>query len=234
VFTLTVGSTDRKKPTIKANMRRPFTPLLFLIGLNLILVASYLVWCDRVIDAHQPPAEALDAGMVFFSGFGPHHGLNDKAFARVEHGADLYSQGQVRHLICVGGHRHDPERYGAELMADALVSLGVPAEAIRSEKESFDTVSNWDQGLVILDREGWTRPVLISHPLHLARAYYIASPQTYPIYLSPVYSVWELFTDKPVGTWVRVHREWIAWLSLWLLPPDTQQRLVEDWRNIWD
>jgi len=215
-------------------LRRVATLLSLALIIDLILVASYLVWCDQVLDAHQPPDEALDAGIVFFSGFGPQHGLNDKAFARVEHGADLYRQGQVRHLVCVGGHRLDPERYGAELMADALVSLGVPAEAIRSEKESFDTVSNWEQGRVILDREGWTRPVLISHPLHLARAYYIASPQPYPIYLSPVYSVWDLLTDKPIGTWVRVHREWVAWLSLWLLPSDMQQRLVERWRNFWD
>ena len=215
-------------------IRRFATLLSLALIIDLILVALYLVWCDRVLDAHQPPAEALDAGMVFFSGFGSCHGLNDKAFARVKHGADLYNQGQVRHLVCVGGHRHDPERYGAELMADALVSLGVPADKIYSEKESFDTVGNWIQGLAILDREGWTRPVLVSHPLHLARAYSIASPQPWPVYLSPVYSVWGLLADKPIGTWVRVHREWVAWLSLWLLPSDTQQELVEWWRNVWD
>ena len=214
------------------NLRRFATLLTVALIIDLILVSLYLAWCDRVIEAHGPPDKPLDVGIVFFSGFGAHAGLNDKGFARVSHGAGLYLQGRVENLVCVGGHRHDPERYGAELMADALVSLSVPADAIRSERKSFDTVSNWNQGLAILDREGWTRPVLISHPLHLARAYYIASPQPYPIYLSPVYSVWKSVTNKPLGTWLRVHQEWIAWLSLSLLPTEVQQELIEWWRNV--
>ena len=159
--------------------------------------------------------------------------LDREGRSRVSHAAELFAQGRIRQLVCLGGRRHEPERVGAQLMADRLHALGVPEAAMRVDRDSFDTIGNWRQGVAILEREGWERPLLISDPLHLARIAHVAA-EPFPLQLSPTRSVWERSVQEPVGSWAFVHREWSAWLAMSLLPPETHRELVELWRNFWD
>ena len=223
----------RCRPLYHTVMRR----LLYLLGIalavDLILVVLYLGWCHKVIEEHRTARGKLDAGMLFFSGFTPDDGLDPEAISRVKHAAGLFAQGRIQYLVCLGGRRRDPERFGAQLMAERLRTLGVPEAAIRVDFDSFDTIGNWRRGVAILEREGWQRPLLISGPLHLARISHIAA-EPFPLQLSPTRSVWDRSLQEPIGSWAYVHREWSAWLVMWLLPPETHQELVELWRNFWD
>jgi len=214
-------------------MHRILTFIAALLAVDLVLAALYLGWSHAVVAQEPPPGRTFDAGMLFFSGFTPDGSLDAEGRARVRHGAELFAQGRVTHLVCLGGYRENLQRFGAQLMAEELRSLGVPAAAMRVDRHSFDTIGNWQQGIAFLQREDWDKPLLISGPLHLARIRSVAAGD-YLVRLSPHRSVWERIKDAPLGTWGMVHREWSAWLAMWLLPADTHRELVGQWRNFWD
>ena len=206
--------------------------LAALLLLDLGAVMAYLAWCDASV-ARNPVRSDHDVGVLFFAGFDADDGLDREGRTRVDQAAMLFHAGRIAKLICIGGRRHDPERYGAELMADRLRGLGVPDHALRVDRQSFDTLTNWREAVAILRAEGWRQPLLISGPLHLARIRHIAR-EPFPIALSPARTVWQQLADQPLRSWAIVHLEWAAWAAMGLLSPDTHRGLVERWRNFWD
>lgn len=213
-------------------MKRAVFMLVSALILDLAAVAAYLVWSEaRVVGTTRPGP--FDAGVLFFSGFDRNGKLDREGRTRVDHAATLYHDGTVPLLLCIGGHRNDPVRFGAQLLADRLLSLGVPDHALRVDHVSFDTLTNWREATRMLQAEDRQTPLLISGPLHLARIHYIAH-EPFPIALSPARTVWRQLLEQPLQTWATVHIEWAAWAAMLLLPGDTHRHWVERWRNFWD
>lgn len=205
--------------------------LFILLIADLCLSGAYLLWVHQVVD-HPLPDTRYDAGVIFFAG-DPALELNAESRRRTAFGADLYTQGRVSHLVCVGGYRQSPNRFGAEMMAAYLRKLGVPEQVIVVDRRSYDTVSNWRSAVTILEQQGWQHPLLISGPLHLARIQYIAT-DPFPITLAPARSIGELLREAPLSAWLGVHREWLAWAVMALLPQQLHQDLLRVWRNLGD
>jgi uncharacterized SAM-binding protein YcdF (DUF218 family) len=88
---------------------------------------------------------------------------------RVDAGAALWRAGAAPRLCVTGG----PSRGGrteADVMAEALLERGVPAAALRIEREARTTAENATRVAAMLRPEAVTRVWLVSQPFHLRRA----------------------------------------------------------------
>ena len=211
--------------------RRLLAALLAAAVLDLLAVGAYSL--HGAWQLPPPiPEQVHAAGVVFFDGFGPGaDGLSPGSRARLGHARNLYTSGHVALLVCVGGARDGREEPGAALMARWLRAQGLPADAVRSDASSFDSISNWRSALALLPPAAAADPLRISAPLHLLRIRRITRGVGTP---APVMSLIDAWRRDPLGYWADVHREWLASAAAALLPADLYERWVKGWRDLVD
>lgn len=90
--------------------------------------------------------------------------------ARLARAEALWRQGHAPRIFVAGGTTGDATRSEAEAGRDWLAARGVPAEALLLEDRSQHTLENLFNVRSHLRREGWRTLLLVSDPLHLARA----------------------------------------------------------------
>jgi uncharacterized SAM-binding protein YcdF (DUF218 family) len=90
--------------------------------------------------------------------------------ARLEHGAALWREGVAPRLLVSGGWTGTASRSEAAAGREVLLAAGVPADAIETEERSRHTLENLHFVRETLRERGLGRVVLVSDPLHLARA----------------------------------------------------------------
>lgn len=95
--------------------------------------------------------------------------------ARLEHGARLWREGWAPELVVSGGMTGDARRSEAEAGREVLLELGVPDSVIGVERGSRHTLENLFNVRETLRRRGLSHFILVSDPLHLARASAFAS-----------------------------------------------------------
>ncbi len=91
---------------------------------------------------------------------------------RVFVAARLFRAGKAPKIVVVGGNLpwESSTQAEAELLADLLVELGVPREAIVVETESRNTHENAVNAATIFAEAGWKRGLLVTSALHMPRA----------------------------------------------------------------
>jgi uncharacterized SAM-binding protein YcdF (DUF218 family) len=90
--------------------------------------------------------------------------------ARLEHGAELWRAGVAPRLLVSGGWTGTASRSEAAAGREHLLAAGVPDAAIETEERSRHTLENLFYVRESLRARGLGRVVLVSDPLHLARA----------------------------------------------------------------
>lgn len=90
--------------------------------------------------------------------------------ARLAWARTLLGQGLAPRLVIAGGLTGDASRSEAEAGRDWLLARGVPAAAILLEDRSQHTLENLFNVRAHMRAEGWHSLVMVSDPLHLARA----------------------------------------------------------------
>jgi len=105
--------------------------------------------------------------------------------ARLEHGARLLHEGWAPRILVSGGVTGDSRVSEAEAGREHLLARGLPASAILTEAGSRHTLENLFNVRETLRREGWQRLLLVSDPLHLARAATVARGLQLDVLLSP-------------------------------------------------
>ena len=90
--------------------------------------------------------------------------------ARLAHAGELWRQGLAPRILVAGGTTGRARRSEAEAGRDWLAARGVPVEAILLEDRSQHTLENLFNVRAHLRAEGWTTLLVVSDPLHLARA----------------------------------------------------------------
>jgi uncharacterized SAM-binding protein YcdF (DUF218 family) len=90
--------------------------------------------------------------------------------ARLERGAELWRAGWAPLVVVSGGMTGRATRSEAAAGREHLLELGVPASAIRIEDRSRFTLENLFNVRGALRAESLGRVLLVSDPLHLARA----------------------------------------------------------------
>jgi uncharacterized SAM-binding protein YcdF (DUF218 family) len=95
-----------------------------------------------------------------------------EAVDRATHGAALYREGRVGHLLVSGGNVpwQPPGPPEAVLVADFLVDLGVPRIAITLEDQSRNTRENAVNSAAVIAERGWRSALLVRSATHMPRA----------------------------------------------------------------
>jgi uncharacterized SAM-binding protein YcdF (DUF218 family) len=119
--------------------------------------------------------QTADAIVVLGTPLSSENRLTDVARERVRGGVGLWLRGMAP-IVCLSGggaHRIAPDRpREADVMAAHAEQLGVPASALRVERESLSTADNARLSAAILRSEGCRRVWVVTQPFHTRRSRY--------------------------------------------------------------
>ncbi|MDR3474798.1 MAG: YdcF family protein [Devosia sp.] len=93
---------------------------------------------------------------------------------RINHAVELYRSGKVKYLIMTGGKGLGERVAEAEAGRAQAIAAGVPAAAILTETQSRDTQENLANAKPIVAAHGLGHVLVVSDPLHMARAMQMA------------------------------------------------------------
>ncbi|MCK5082451.1 MAG: YdcF family protein, partial [Candidatus Omnitrophica bacterium] len=152
---------------------------------------------------------------------------------RLDHVLDLYRKEKVSYILCVGGARPRFKVFGSELMRQFLIDEGIPDGSVFSEKESFDSKTNWHMAYKVVKDHGWNKFIVVSSPFHLHRFRRIVRDDPRG-YINVFFSPYSLKYAYPVMTyfdiWSQVHYEWMAHFSQ-LIPEKIYNKLIGQMRG---
>lgn len=142
--------------------------LLLLLALWLVGVASYIVWVGE-------RDQAAPADVIIVLGAAAYDARPSPVFAeRIRHGIDLYQRGLAKHLIFTGGFGNGARFSESQVAQRYALKHGVPRQAILIETRSRTTHQNLQQAAALMKAHGFKRAIIVSDPLHMARALRLA------------------------------------------------------------
>ena len=139
--------------------------LFMLLLLWLLGVAAWIIW---VGDRDQ----AAPADAIIVLGAAAYDAKPSPVFEeRIRHGLDLYRQGYAPKLIFTGGFGGAGARFSESQVARRYaLKQDIPAQDILIENRSRTTRQNLIEAKRLMDAHGMRRAILVSDPLHMARA----------------------------------------------------------------
>lgn len=155
-----VGRRKRKRGLLGWTGRIFLLVLLWLVG-----VAGYIIWTGQRDDAG--PADA-----IIVLGAAAYDAKPSPVFEeRIRHGIDLYNRGLAPKLIFTGGYGGTGARFSESQVARRYaLRQGVPEDAILIESISRNTHENLHQALTLMQDHNLHSAIIVSDPLHMARA----------------------------------------------------------------
>jgi len=147
--------------------------LLAMSATGLIIAASHACKCAAAgrIFTDVKTVPATDVGLVLGTSKLTKHGKANLHFnQRIEAAAALYHAGKVRHLL-VSGDNHVAGYDEPTDMRDALMTAGVPADAITCDYAGFRTLDSMVRAKEVF---GLSQCTIISEQFHCPRAVWIA------------------------------------------------------------
>ena len=139
--------------------------LLLLALVWLVGVAAYIIWVGQRDDA--APADA-----IIVLGAAAYDAKPSPVFEeRIRHGIDLYKRGLAPTLIFTGGYGGVGARFSESQVARRYaLRQGVPEKAILIESLSRNTHDNLRQASLLMQQHQLHDVIVVSDPLHMARA----------------------------------------------------------------
>lgn len=159
----------RRRERRRGGLRRWLRRLLLLALLWLGGVAAHIIYVGER-DQAADPAVRVDAIVVL--GAAAYDSRPSPVFEeRIRHGIDLFERGHAPTLLFTGGYGGSGARFAeSEVGRDYAIREGVPADAILIETLSRNTHDNLFQARALLRARDKSRVVVVSDPLHMARA----------------------------------------------------------------
>lgn len=142
--------------------------LLLLLALWLAGVAAWIVWVGERDQA--APADAIIVLGAAAYDARPSPVLEE----RIRHGIDLYRRGLAKRLIFTGGYGKGARFAESQVAQRYALRHGVPQQAILIETESRTTRQNLQQAAALMRARQLRRAIIVSDPLHMARALRLA------------------------------------------------------------
>lgn len=155
------------------------------VGLAVVTCVFYLASTGLVSGAlirslehrYTPPAHINGEVIIMLGGgatldtpnFGGAGHLSGSAANRLLTAAQLYQQLKVPILVS-GGKVFETTGNEAEITQRTLVHLGVPPGHIIIENKSLNTTQNAEFTKVLLDKHGFSQPILVTSAFHMERA----------------------------------------------------------------
>jgi uncharacterized SAM-binding protein YcdF (DUF218 family) len=158
---------ESTSPTLGSLPRRAKIVLLgFLVLGGWLLGISQIILRESHRSLSPKPADAIVVLGAAAYGRSPSPVLRE----RLRHALALYRFGFAPVLLFTGGKRKASDLSEAEVAGLWVQEQGVPRKDILLETRSQSTVENLRNAKKLLDAHGWKRVILVSDPLHLARA----------------------------------------------------------------
>jgi len=139
--------------------------LLCVVLAWLLGVAAWIIWIgDR--------DQAAPADVIIVLGAAAYDAKPSPVFEeRIRHGLSLYRAGYAPKLIFTGGFGGTGARFSESQVARRYaLRHGVPESAVMIETVSRTTRQNLIEARSLMQREGMRRAIIVSDPLHMARA----------------------------------------------------------------
>ena len=148
--------------------------------------------------------------------------------ARLVHAEALWRQGLAPRIFVAGGTTGNARRSEAEAAREWLLARGIPPAAILLEDRSQHTLENLFNVRIHLRAQGWRTLLLVSDPLHLARAKATAQGLDLEVRCSPAPDC--LPRPGSLRWWERALQE--AFLLHWYHTGMAYSRLVRSKRQL--
>ena len=156
-----------------------------LVGLAFLVGLAAAVFVDLITDAAgSDPAAKGDVALVLGAAVWGDH-PSPVFQARIDHAVDLHRAGHVRRLVLTGGTRSDTVAAEAHVARRYAIGRGIPSEVVHVEAQSRTTAQNLACSLPVLRQLEAQRVVLVSDPLHLWRARWMARDLGLAVELAP-------------------------------------------------
>lgn len=156
-------------------MSRRRNPLRSLLRFSLRMALIAVVWlaCVAAWIVHVGSRdEAGPADAIVVLGAAAYDALPSPVFeARIDHGLDLYRAGHAPTLIFTGGYGGATARFSESQVARRYaLRREIPDAAILIESRSRTTLENLVEARGLMQAHGLHRAIIVSDPLHMARA----------------------------------------------------------------
>lgn len=147
--------------------RRALRWLLRLALLAVLWLAGVAAWIVHVGNRDQ----AASADAIVVLGAAAYDTRPSPVFTeRIRHGIDLYERGFAPVLVFTGGYGNGARFSESQVARTFALRAGVPENAILIETLSRTTHQNLAQARELLSDHGLQRVIVVSDPLHMARA----------------------------------------------------------------
>ena len=147
--------------------RRAWRWLLRLVLLAALWLGGVATWIVYVGNRDQAgPADA-----IVVLGAAAYDARPSPVFTeRIRHGIELYERGYAGALVFTGGYGDGARFSESQVARTFAVRAGVPEQAILIETLSRTTYQNLARSRDLLSDHGLQRVIVVSDPLHMARA----------------------------------------------------------------
>lgn len=153
-----------------AGRTRPRTGLRWLLRLSVLV----LLWLGGVAAWIVHVGNRDDAGpadVIVVLGAAAYDTRPSPVFTeRIRHGIDLYERGLADTLLFTGGYGDGARFSESQVARTYALRAGVPEDAILIETLSRTTYQNLSRSRDLLTDHGLQRVIVVSDPLHMARA----------------------------------------------------------------
>jgi uncharacterized SAM-binding protein YcdF (DUF218 family) len=116
------------------------------------------------------------------------------SLARAIHGFSLFRAGYAPRILLSGGRATPKDGPESLAMKKLLQDIGAESRLIETEDRSTRTYSNAQESARILQPQGASRILLVSHPNHMLRAKWTFEKAGFTVYPAPI--PWDPFTEK--------------------------------------
>ena len=141
--------------------------LIFIAGIIIayVVITAISICLYSKVDEKQPADVAVILGA----------GASDEKVSpvfqeRINHGISLYKNKYVKKLIFTGGTGKGNQNSDAYIAMQYAIKQGVPKDDILLEEMSVITQENIKNAKMIMDKNSYHTAILVSDPLHMARA----------------------------------------------------------------
>ena len=119
--------------------------------------------------------QAMGADAIVVLGAAAYDTRPSPVFAeRIRHGIDLHERGLAPVLVFTGGYGDGARFSESQVARNYALRAGVPEQAILIETLSRTTYQNLSRARDLLSEHGLQRVIVVSDPLHMARALRLA------------------------------------------------------------
>ena len=197
--------------------------------LDIVFTIAFLTWSQ--LSMQLPNNIEADGVVLLFAGMRNQERI-DESQRRINQAYDLYQRGTVKEILSAGGYGSGMRASGAEVYQQKLQAMGVPEHALSIEGLSYDTLTNIDNALSIIEDKHWQRIIFVSSPTHLMRVKHYLRHRNLDIEV--YYSPYDYLQSQPepglIALWQRVHSEWAIYLMYNVLGQEQFSSLVRSIR----